>query len=114
MTDVIAQVSRDTLVQYEKMARYRFVRELAGDRGIEAAMAKIRGIDAKLSLGETAQDYIRRVYGKSPSLSSVAKALHPFEPAIDVPFEAGVKLDRVSALIREEIARAKPEFRLPR
>ncbi len=111
VADVVTQVSRDTLAQYEKAARYRFVRDLVGDRGIETAMARLRGVDAKVSLGGTAQDYLRRVHAKTASVSSVTKALHPFEPAIDVPFEAGVKLDRASALIREEIARARPESR---
>src|SRR5262249_26140558 len=39
MADVVAQVSRDTIAQYEKAARYRFVRDLAGgDQGLERAM----------------------------------------------------------------------------
>jgi hypothetical protein len=112
MADVVAQVSRDTIAQYEKAARYRFVREIAaGERGLETAMTRVRGLNPEVTLGGTARDYIRRVSVKPPDVSAVTKSLRPFEPAIDVPFEPGVKLEKASALIRQEAARGTAELR---
>jgi hypothetical protein len=111
MTDALAQISRDTIAQHEKLARYRFVRDLAGgDQGLEKAMTRLRSVDPKVSLGGTTRDYIRQVAVKSPDLSALTKSLRPFEPAIDVPFEPGVKLERASALVRHEAARVKAEM----
>jgi hypothetical protein len=110
-TDLITQLSRDTLVQYERAARYRFIKALAGDGGVETALTRLRSFDPKVSLGGTTGDFIRRVSERAPSLQSVTNSLRPFEPAIDVPFEAGVKLDRASDLIRKQVAQAKTEMR---
>ena len=115
MADVVAQVSRDTITQYEKAARYRFVRDLAGgDRGLETAMTRLRGVRQQgLARGDGT--------GLHPKgLSEVARpfrgneGLAPFEPAIDVPFEPRVKLDRAIALIRQEVAKGRAELRASR
>jgi hypothetical protein len=112
LADFVGEVSRDTIAQYEKAARYRFVNDLAGgDRGLEKALTRIRSADTKVSLGGTARDYIRQVSVKPADVAAVTRSLRSFEPAIDVPFEPGVKLERVSALIRQEAARAKAEMR---
>jgi hypothetical protein len=109
VADAIGEIRRATLSNYEAAKRYEFMRHLAGDKhGVQSALDRLAAGEGKAVLPESGRDYLRQVNIRTVSSGEVVRAIAPYEPAIEVPYERGVKLERAGSIVMEQTARGEP------
>jgi hypothetical protein len=105
VADALGEISRATLSNYEAARRYQFLRDLAGGRGgLQSALDRVAAGAEKVTLPETGRDYFRQVSARVGSAGDAVRAVAPYEPAIEVPFERGVNLERAGSIVMEQTA----------
>jgi hypothetical protein len=101
--DAIGEITRSTLINYETARRYEFVTDLAGgESGLKKALDRLAVEDPRVPLPGTGRDYLRRVNAGAVPGGETVRAVAPFEPAIEVPFERGVNLERAGSIVLEQ------------
>jgi hypothetical protein len=109
VADAVGEISRATLQHYETARRYAFMRDLAGgEKGLATALDRLGGGDAQATLPGTGRDYLRKVIARTVPGGDAVRSVAPYEPAIEVPFERGVKLERAGAIVMEQSLHGAP------
>ena len=108
VADMVGEISRTTLKNYETAQRYEFMRNLAGgDKGLQSALDRLAAGKGKVTLPDTGRDYLRQINTRSVGGGETVRAVAPYEPSIEVPFERGVNLERAGSIIMEQSARGE-------
>jgi hypothetical protein len=99
VADAVGEIARSTLRHHELARRYAFMSDLAGgESGLNTALERLAADDTRAPLPGTGRDYLRRVNAANP-VAETARAVAPYEPAIEVPFEPGVNLEKAGAIV---------------
>ena len=107
--DAFGQIARSTLQNHEKARRFAFMKELTrGDSGLKSALDRIMADDPRMPLTRTGREYLQRVQAGPGTLGETVRAVAPFEPSIEVPFERGVNLERAGAISLNQGKAADP------
>ena len=102
--DLVADpVAREAFVQYEEVNRFRFLKEVGADAGVEAAVEAMQAGDAGPGLGRT-KEYVGRFGGRGSEVGAAVDRIGPFEPAIEVPYDRNVNLPDAVRIAQQRAA----------
>lgn len=107
--DALDHASREAVVHFEEVSRYKFLNEIRGDASVESAVKTMAAQDADLTLGRT-QEYVSKLGSRAKEVGSTVERLAPYEPAIDVPFDRGVNLPKATEVARDRAADREAEI----
>jgi hypothetical protein len=108
--DAFGEIARSTLINYEKACRYEFMRDLAGGESkLSDALERFAAREAKAPLPGTGRQYLRQVSIGPSTARETVSAVAAYEPAIEVPFERSVNLEKAGAIVMEQGRHGAPD-----